>query len=34
MTRAREELHLCYFGGFPTSYLSQMDPDTTNNIEI
>jgi len=33
MTRAREELLLSYFGAYPTSYISQIDPDTINKVE-
>ena len=28
MTRARSELILSYHGGYPTVYLSQIDPNT------
>ena len=32
MTRARRELHLCYFGSYPTIYIPQMDRDTLNFV--
>ena len=28
MTRAREELHMSFHGGYPTQYIAQIDPNT------
>jgi DNA helicase IV len=28
MTRAREDLHMSYHGGYPTQYIGQIDPNT------
>jgi len=32
MTRAREELHISYYGHYPTTYITQIDPSTVQKV--